>query len=78
MSASVMIEVKVITKSGRVEVIPLGGERYKVKLTEAPEKGKANKQLIEVLAEYFNIKKGDIKIISGEHSSTKKILVERG
>ncbi len=72
---SQIIEVKVITKSAKIEIIKLSHDKYKIKLTEAPEKDKANKQLIEVLAKYLNVKKSDIKIISGLHSSLKKVLV---
>ncbi len=38
--------------------------------------GKANKALIEVLAEFFNVNKSDIKIIRGERSREKVIEVD--
>lgn len=72
------IEVKVITRCDKVEIKKIDERRYKVKLTEAPEKDKANKQLVEVLADYFNVKKTALKIVSGMHTTTKKILIEKG
>jgi len=71
----VIIEVKVIPKSSKVEVVQLNEKSFKIKLTEAPEKGKANKQCIEVLASYFNLKKEDIKIIHGTTSRYKKVSI---
>lgn len=72
------IEVKVITRCDKVEIKKIEEGRYKVKLTEAAEKDKANKQLVEVLADYFNVKKKAVRIVSGMHSTTKKILIEKG
>lgn len=72
------IEVKVITRCDKVEIKKIDERRYRVKLTEVPEKDKANKQLVEVLADYFNVKKTALKIVSGMHTTTKKILIEKG
>jgi len=48
---------------------------YKVKLTVVPEKGKANMQLIKILAKYFKVSKSSISIISGLTSKIKLIEV---
>jgi len=72
----VIINVKIIPKSSKIEVIKVDESNYKIKLTEAPEKGKANEQCISVLAEYFRIKKQNIRIIRGLHSRTKRIEIE--
>jgi len=45
----------------------------KVKVSAAPEKGKANKSLIEFLAGQLGVKKNAIKIISGQTSPVKQI-----
>jgi len=49
--------------------------RLKVAVTQAPEKGKANQALIEVLANALGIKRSQITLLSGETSSKKKFLV---
>lgn len=54
------------------------GGRLKVAVTQAPEKGKANKALIEVLAEALGLKRTAIRLLSGETSSHKKFLVAGG
>ncbi|HTI51367.1 MAG TPA: DUF167 domain-containing protein [Planctomycetaceae bacterium] len=52
--------------------------RLKVAVTQAPEKGKANKALIDVLAEALGVKRKAIRLLSGETSSHKKFLVVGG
>ena len=47
----------------------------KVAVTQAPEKGKANKAIIELLAAELHIKKSQIELLSGETTPQKKILV---
>jgi uncharacterized protein (TIGR00251 family) len=49
--------------------------RLRVAVTQAPEKGKANKALIEVLAAALDLKKSQIALVTGETSSQKKFLV---
>jgi hypothetical protein len=51
-------------------------EGFKVYVKSPPIGGKANKELIEVLAEYFKIKKREVRIIKGEKSKEK--IVEIG
>lgn len=47
----------------------------KIKVTSAPEKGKANQGLIKFLAGILNIKKNSIQIISGQTRPIKQIHV---
>ena len=70
----ILIEVKVIPRSSRNLVKEENG-RYKATLTIAPEKGKANKALIDLLADYFKVKKNRIRIVKGEHSPNKIIEI---
>lgn len=44
-----------------------------VKTTVAPEKGKANADVIELVAEHFNVPKSCVEVVRG-HTSSKKIL----
>lgn len=48
----------------------------KVRLTQPARSGLANKQLIELLAKHFNLKKYQIKIIQGEKSRDKVIEID--
>ncbi|MFH1854644.1 MAG: DUF167 domain-containing protein [Candidatus Omnitrophota bacterium] len=67
------IELKVITKAKREGIEKIADDRYRIKVLAPPENGKANKRVIELLSEKFGIKKGKIRIVSGE-KSCKKIV----
>ena len=70
------INVKVITKS-KIEIIKEVKPLYfKVKTLKPPVKGDANKDIIRILSEYFNVKKNDIKILNGHKSSEKLIKIK--
>jgi uncharacterized protein (TIGR00251 family) len=54
------------------------GERegmLKVSVTQAPEKGKANKALAALLAEELSLRKSQIELVSGESSPQKRFLI---
>jgi len=61
----------------REKIIQINKNTYEVCLTAKPEKGKANKELIEKLANYFKIKKTQISIIRGQKSRQKVIQIYR-
>lgn len=64
--------IKVIPKSGRQDV-KIEGDKAKVWLKSAPANGKANEELVRVLAEYFDVATSMVEIRSGL-SSKKKIV----
>mgnify|MGYP001107540393 CR=1 FL=1 len=47
----------------------------KVSVTQAPEKGKANKALIGLLSKELSLRKSQLELISGATSSQKRFLV---
>jgi uncharacterized protein len=47
----------------------------KVSVTQAPEKGKANKAIVALLAEKIGLRKSQIEILSGETASHKRFLI---
>lgn len=65
------LKIKVEPRSSRSEVVGQYGEALKVRLTSPPVEGKANKELVEVLAREFGISKKDVEIISGQSSKNK-------
>jgi len=69
------IRVKVVPKSSKNAIIK-ENDLIKIKLTSPAEKGKANKQLIELLSKKLRISKSNIKIVSGEHSRDKQIFID--
>lgn len=47
----------------------------KVCVTQSPEKGKANKALVELLSKKLGLKKSQIALVAGETSHQKRFLV---
>lgn len=47
----------------------------KVSVTQAPEKGKANQAIIELLAAELGVRKAQIALLSGTTSHQKKFLI---
>ena len=71
------IRIKVIPKSSKTELagyLPDG--TWKVKVAATPEKGRANRALLDFLAEHLGIAKSRLRIASGETSQLKRIHVE--
>jgi len=52
------------------------GDRLKIRLAAPPTNGKANKALIDFLADYFKVPKSAITITKGLHSRQKTVVVE--
>ncbi len=71
-----LINVKVITNAAKNQIIQKSPNEFVVRITAAPEKGKANKKVIDFLADYFNLKKSDILIKKGQTSSRKIISIK--
>ena len=68
------LNIRVITKTKQQKVVKEEG-RLKVYLNAPPIEGKANKELIITLADYFKIKKNKIKIVKGFKSRDKVIEI---
>jgi uncharacterized protein (TIGR00251 family) len=48
----------------------------KVAVTAPPEDGRANKALVEVLAKALNVKRAQVKLLSGNTSREKRFLID--
>jgi uncharacterized protein (TIGR00251 family) len=70
----VVIEVKVIPGARKNNIEESEG-LYRVYLTAPPVDGKANKALINFLAEHFGRRKSEIEIIKGLKSRMKTIKI---
>ena len=68
------IQVKVIPQAKRNCVKPQENG-LKIYLTAPAVEGKANTALIEILAEYYHVKKGHIDITKGLQSRHKTIII---
>jgi uncharacterized protein (TIGR00251 family) len=73
----VRLAVKVTPNAGRNEINGYKDGVLQIKVSAAPEKGKANKALVDLLSERLGIRKTSIAIIKGETSRNKVILIDR-
>lgn len=71
-----IIRVKVIPKSSRAGVIGWEDGILKVRVSAPPSRGQANRELIELLSRYFKIAKSGVKIVSGEKSRLKRLIIQ--
>lgn len=52
-----------------------GSKMLKISIRAVPEKGKANKELIEFVAQKLKLPKSSLEIVSGETDRVKRILI---
>lgn len=74
-SEGVVIAVSARPRSSRAGIEGLFGDTLKVRICSAPVDGKANRELTEVLADAFGLRRSDVVFRSGETSKTKRILL---
>jgi uncharacterized protein (TIGR00251 family) len=67
--------VKVVPGSSKTALCGIYDRMLKVKVAAAPEKGKANKCLVEFLANLLAVKKNAVAIVSGQTSAVKQIQI---
>ena len=71
----VILNVRAQPRSSRSGLDGLIGDAVKVRIKCAPVDGKANKELVETLADAFGIAKSAVVFKSGETSKTKRLLL---
>ncbi len=74
-SEGVVVAVRVRPRSSRAGLDCVLEDALSIRLRSAPVEGKANKELIETLAELFDIAKSRVRFVSGETSKTKRLLL---
>ena len=72
----VVIAAKIVPGSSPpTRICGLLNGMLKIKVTAAPEKGKANRCLVEFLAKQLGVKRSAINIITGKNSPVKRVQV---
>ena len=71
----VEFKVRVIPRASKTEVVGSIEGMLKVRLKAPPVDGAANEELIKFLAKVLGVSKGNIEIISGQTSRTKRLRV---
>ena len=73
--AGLLLLVRAKPKASRNGLAGVHAGRLKVAVTAAPEKGKANAAVLEVLADALDLKRSQLSLASGETDPSKAILV---
>ena len=71
----VVLNVRAQPRSSRSGVDGVIGDALKVRIRSAPVDGKANKELVETLADAFSLPKSRVSFVGGETSKSKRILL---
>ncbi len=71
------IYLRVSPRSSKNEIIKVSEGEYKVKLTAPPVDGQANEALIKLLAKFFGVSRGAIKIVGGKTAKIKMVDIEK-
>lgn len=74
-SAGIVLPVKAQPGARRNSIPGQHAGSLKVAVTQAPEKGKANEAIIEVLAELLELKRSQLRLVSGATSSQKRFVI---
>lgn len=69
------IFIKAKPASNKNLVTKIDGSNYLVEVKEPPVRGRANKAIIKLLAEHFNLSQSDVVIVSGQFSRQKVINI---
>ena len=71
----VVLNVRAQPRASRAGLDGVVGDALKVRIRSAPVDGKANKELVETLADAFGLPKSRVVIKGGETSKTKRVLL---
>ena len=72
---SLLIDVRIIPRASRNQVVGISNQRLKLKITAAPVDGKANEALIRYLSDLFGVAKSRIDIVRGHRGREKTVSI---
>jgi uncharacterized protein (TIGR00251 family) len=71
-----LLHVRVVPGAKKSQLAGEESGRLKVRIQAPPVEGKANRELLRLLARELGLKKNRIALISGEHSRDKELLLK--
>lgn len=72
----IRLNVKVHPGARNQEIQKIGEREYTVRILSPPAEGKANKEVIAVLASHFHLPPSRVKILKGQKSRQKVVVLE--
>ena len=73
--AAERLRVSVVPGASRAGIAGWLGEALKVRVTAAPEKGKANAAVEKLIADALRLDRGDVRIVAGGQSRQKTLEI---
>lgn len=70
---STRLRLRVIPGATRPGIVGRYGDAWKVRVAEAPERGRANEAVVNLLAETLAVARSDVRIVSG-HGGPDKVV----
>jgi uncharacterized protein YggU (UPF0235/DUF167 family) len=67
------LHLRVVAGSSRPGIVGRYGEAWKVRVAEAPERGRANEAVLDLLAETLSVPRRDVRVVSG-HGARDKVV----
>jgi len=77
MTTSTRLQLRVSPGAGRAQVVGRHGGGWKIRVTAAPEAGKANEAVVRLLATTLGLPRRDLEIVSG-HTARDKVVAVAG
>ncbi len=74
-AGGVVFTAKIVPGSSKTSLCGALDGMMKIKISAAPEKGKANQCLVEFLAKQLGVKKKTVRVIAGQTNPVKNIEV---
>lgn len=71
----VTIKVRVAAGARRDAIVGVHGDALKVSVRQAPEKGKANREVARLLAAALGVRPADVEVVRGAAAKDKLLLV---
>ena len=69
------LKVKAVPGASRTEIVGRLGEALKVRVAAPPEGGKANREILALLAGHLGLAAADVTLVSGVASSAKVVAL---
>jgi hypothetical protein len=75
-SQGFILRLTVVPGASRTEVVGLHGDRLKLRVAAAPEKGAANRKLLDFLAKSLGLPKKAVRLSGGAQSREKVVAIQ--
>ena len=70
------LRIRVAPRARRAEVVGRLGDAWKLRVRAAPERGRANAEVVDVLAGALRVPPADVRVVSGHTGRDKVVELE--